>query len=432
MPWNQWYAIKSYVGSTMWLSPLAALILEQITFRGFYLLDLDPGWLPGFTFGQSGISSAMDYVITFTMTCIIFTFGSLLVAIQFAGGQLTPRIIATTLLRDKTIRRIVALFTYTLLLAVALKTRLETAPHFLVSLVGVMGLFSVVAALFLIDYSARLLRPVSIVWRVGEEGLKVIESVYPNPVQVSTPPNSTHKELSPAERTIPHRGTSAIVIAISLEALTAVAKRADAVIEFVPMVGDFVAAGEPLFHLRGNVERINESDLRAQVAFGPERTIEQDSTFALRVIVDIAIKALSKAINDPTTAVLAIDQLQRLLRSAGMHHLRDEDIRDNEGTLRLIFRTPNWEDFVQLAFSEIRFYGAENFQVARRLRAMIDALIQTLPESRLPALHRELGLLDRTLKQLHPFEEDLKLARTPDLQGLGGASGTLVKSGTRQ
>src|SRR5215475_768925 len=288
MPWNQWYAIKSYVGSTMWLSPLAALILEQITFRGFYLLDLDPGWLPGFTFGQSGISSAMDYVITFTMTCIIFTFGSLLVAIQFAGGQLTPRIIATTLLRDKTIRRIVALFTYTLLLAVALKTRLETAPHFLVSLVGVMGLFSVVAALFLIDYSARLLRPVSIVWRVGEEGLKVIESVYPNPVQVSTPPNSTHKELSPAERTIPHRGTSAIVIAINLEALTAVAKRADAVIEFVPMVGDFVAAGEPLFHLRGNVERINESDLRAQVAFGPERTIEQDSTFAFRVIVDIA------------------------------------------------------------------------------------------------------------------------------------------------
>jgi uncharacterized membrane protein len=98
--------------------------------------------------------------------------------------------------------------------------------------------------------------------------------------------------------------------------------------------------------------------------------------------VDIAIKALSKAINDPTTAVLAIDQLHRLLRNVGKRHLQDEQIMDAAGRLRVIFPTPNWDDFVQLAFREIRLYGAENFQIARRLRAMLDNLMKTLPESR--------------------------------------------------
>ena len=422
MGWNRWYAIKSYGLSTIWITPLFAFILEQITFRFFYVFQIDFGWIPGFSADKAGTVAGMDYVVTLTITCIVFTFGSLLVAIQFAGGQLTPRIIATTLLRDRTIRWIVALFTYTLLLAVAVKSRVDTIPHFLASLAGLLGLASVVAILFLIDYAARLLRPVAIVWRVGEEGRKVIDHVYPTLVTGAEQPPPTRERLSLPEKTILHRGTSAIVIAVNLKALASLASKADCVVEFAPRVGDFVAVEEPLFYLRGNVDRINERHLRAQIAFGPERTIEQDSTFAFRVIVDIAIKALSKAINDPTTAVLAIDQLQRLLRAVGRRHLHDEDIRDDKGRLRLVYRTPNWEDFVHLTFSEIRLYGAENFQVARRLRAMIEALFQSLPESRLPALRRELDLLDRALEKLYPFPEDLALARTPDLQGLGGAS----------
>jgi uncharacterized membrane protein len=157
------------------------------------------------------------------------------------------------------------------------------------------------------------------------------------------------------------------------------------------------------------------------VAFGPERTIEQDSTFAFRVIVDVAIKALSAAINDPTTAVLAIDQLHRLLRQVGRRHLHDNALFDSGGALRLIFPTPNWEDFVRLTFSEIRLYGAANFQIARRLRAMIENLMQNLPDTRRSALQRELDLLEGTLERLHRLPQDLALARQPDLQGLGGA-----------
>jgi uncharacterized membrane protein len=212
------------------------------------------------------------------------------------------------------------------------------------------------------------------------------------------------------------------VLAANLRALVEAARNTDGVIEFEHRVGDFVATGETLFRLYGGTKNIDDRLLRAQVAVGPERTIEQDSIFAFRVIVDIAVKALSRAINDPTTAVLAIDQLHRLLRLVGARHLHDDTLLDAEGRLRVIFPTPNWDDFVQLTCREIRLYGAENFQVARRLRAMIDGLLAVLPEGRHAALRRELDLLDRTLVRLHEFPEDLVLARQPDLQGLGGAS----------
>ena len=107
------------------------------------------------------------------------------------------------------------------------------------------------------------------------------------------------------------------------------------------------------------------------------------------MIVDIAIKVLSRAINDPTTAVLAIDQLHRLLRAVGLRHLHDDVIKDEVGKVRVVFRTPDWEDFVQLSCREIRLYGAENYQVARRLRAMRDKLLITLPEARHGAFRAE-------------------------------------------
>ena len=148
--------------------------------------------------------------------------------------------------------------------------------------------------------------------------------------------------------------------------------------------------------------------------------------FAFRILVDIALKALSKAINDPTTAVLAMDQLQRLLQRVGNRDLRNELITDAGGRLRLIFRTPNWEDFVHLACTEIRHNGAESIQVARRLRAMIENLIQTLPEHRHPALRHELQLLDLAVVRHYVFPQDLALAQIPDSQGLGSSSAGAV------
>ena len=122
---------------------------------------------------------------------------------------------------------------------------------------------------------------------------------------------------------------------------------------------------EPLFKLYGGARSIDAGTLRATVALGSERSMDQDPTFAFRIIVDIALRALSPAINDPTTAVLAVDQLHRLLRTVGKRHLRNDGLSDKSGQLRVVFRTPNWEDYVHLAFSEIRACGSSNLQIAQ-------------------------------------------------------------------
>jgi uncharacterized membrane protein len=151
--------------------------------------------------------------------------------------------------------------------------------------------------------------------------------------------------------------------------------------------------------------------------------MDQDPTFSFRILGDIAIKALSPAINDPTTAVLAIDQLHRLLRRVGLRHVRGEEICDVDGAPRLIFKTPNWEDFVHLTCIEIRHYGAGSVQIMRRMRSMLENLIQTLPQRRHAELRKQLKLLDRSIEAHYTFPEDIAIASIPDPQGLGGSLG---------
>ena len=422
MTWNRRYQIKSYLRSALWIIPLIAVPLEQVAWLLARTLDTRFAW-KGLALGVTGAQAMFSAVITLALSFIVFTFGSLLVAIQVASGQYTPRIIATTLLRDNVIRCTVGLFVFTLLFAIKGADRMETTVHQLIAfVVGLLGLICIVAFLFLIDYAARMLRPVSLVARVGEYGLEVMRSVYPEQSTEAQSIAGSRQSPGPVERTIFHRGKSAIVVAVNVKTLVAEADKAKGVIEFATQVGDFVGSAEPLFLLHGGAAAIDERKLRASVVLGDERTMEQDPLFGFRILVDIAIKALSKAINDPTTAVLAIDQLHRLLRSAGRRNLRTDQILSGAGKLRVIFQTPNWEDFVHLAFSEIRFYGAENMQIARRLRAMILNLTDTLPAQRHSALRKELELLDRTIEKLYLLPEDLKLASIPDLQGLGGSS----------
>jgi uncharacterized membrane protein len=420
MNWGRWYRVVSYSRSSLWIVPVFAVVIEQIAIRLTDRLDplLDWGY---YGVGVNGAQGTLDAVATMTLSFIVFTFGSLLVAIQVASGQLTPRVIATTLLRNDVVRYTVGLFTFTFLYSLGMRARTETSVNDLglaVAVVSALG--SIVAFLFLIDYAARLLRPVAIVTRVGEAGLKVIEAVYPRELAKARRGQAPIALPGNPNQTIDHQGKSGIVLAVNLDELTAEARRADCVVEFVAYVGDFVGVDEPLFRIYGG-GAVDEERLRAAVAFGPERTMEQDPLFSFRILVDIAIKALSKAINDPTTAVLAIDQLHRLLRKVGRRHTRNEQMKDAGGALRVVWRTPNWEDFVRLACVEIRTYGAENMQVARRLRAMIENLIQTLPEHRHPALRLELDLLDRSIAKFYPFPEDAMAARVADAQGLGGS-----------
>jgi uncharacterized membrane protein len=423
MTWNRVYRAISYVRSALWIVPFIAMFVVLIISPPLRWLDRWLAWrLTGL--GVDGAQALYQTVITLTLSFLVFTFGSLLVAVQIAGGQLTPRIIATTLLRDNVVRYSVGLFVFALIFAVTGLNRLvEPVPQLGISVAGTLGLASLATFLFLIDYAARLLRPVTIVSRVGEESLAVIKAVYPRPFRSGDEePGRTAVLPQGPSRVLLHQGRSESVLALDIGTLVAEARRTGGLVEFVPQVGDFVATEEPLFVLHGGATRIDDHTLRGAVAFGPERTLEQDPIFGFRILVDIALKALSPAINDPTTGVLALDQIQRLLRMVGKRHLQSEVVADREGVPRIIWRTPDWEDFVHLACHEIRICGGNNAQIARRLRAMLEALLASLPGPRHAALVEERGLLDQTVAAHFSLPADLALVKVADSQGLGSGA----------
>jgi uncharacterized membrane protein len=422
--WNSAYRAWSYLRSALWSVPITSVLLALIVIGVLHHLDASVTRdLTGLR--VEGARTLFQTNITLTITFVVFTFGSLLVAIQIASGQLTPRIIATTLLCDRVIRYTIGLNMFTLLFAVsALNRTVDSVPQLVTLTAMLLGIACIVSFLFLIDYTARLLRPVRLVTLVCDQGLEVMKSVYPEEETGEEDPGGAALagRFGAPARVVPNRGRSGSVLAVEVEWLVREARRLDGIIEFVPQVGDFVAADEPLFNLRGGAVGADDGALRRTVAFGAERTLQQDPAFAFRILVDIALKALSPAINDPTTAVLAIDQIHRLLRVVGRRCLHGEDVRDAAGQVRLILRTPNWQDFVQLACNEIRACGAGSVQIARRQRAMLENLVRTLPVVRHAALLEQLDLLDRTLPDFYKLPEDLALARIPDSQGLGGAS----------
>jgi len=430
MAWNRAYRMVSYLRSTLWVVPLVAMLLVLVVTRVLHWVDRQVTWnLTGLD--VAGATILFQTLITLTLSFVIFTFGFLLVALQIAGGQLTPRIIATTLLRDRVIKYTAGLNVFTLLFAISALNRMAGVVGQLVTLVAILlGLASLAAFLFLVDYAARLLRPVRIVALVSDDGLAVIRDVYPEKTVDRLPGDAAGapEHFGVPARIVIHQGTSLVVLAVDTATLVAEARRLDGVIEFVPQVGDFVAADEPLFHLYGAAAGADDAVLREAVAFGPERTMEQDPMFAFRILVDIALKALSPAINDPTTAVLSIDQIHRLLRYVGLRQLHGDRIRDADGKVRVVLRTPNWQDFVQISCNEIRACGITSVQIVRRQRAMLENLMRTLPPQRHAALRQELDTLDQLLPDYYKLPQDLALAKIADSQGLGGAADSATRS----
>src|SRR5690348_10630115 len=241
MYWQLFYHFRHSFRSSLWTVPIVAIPFAMLATRLAHWMDERLQWT-FLGFGLKGAEALLAATATATLSFLVFTFGSLLVALQVASGQLTPRIIATTLLRNNVVRYTVGLFIFTFLFTLGVQNRLETKvsqlPLFIAAL---LALLCFAAFLYLIDYAARLLRPISILTQVGNDGLAVIESVYPDPNLGPGMPPSQGQTLEQADRTIYHAGRSGIILAANLETLRTAGEKSGGVIELVPQVGDFVA-----------------------------------------------------------------------------------------------------------------------------------------------------------------------------------------------
>jgi uncharacterized membrane protein len=411
--------LRHYVKNSIWIYPLLGMLAALAAVRVCNWIETALGW--EIDYRAETARSALDTMASSMFTFIVFVSSALLIAFQLASAQLSPRIIGLVF-RDPVTKCCLTIFVFTFTFLVALQIRIADKVHGLTaylaaySSLACLGLF-----LYMIDHVGKALRPSGALWSVARLGRSVIETVYPRRMVDSA---SSALFRAPVLEEQPTRiipsPRDGVILAFDTQGLVALAQQADCVLEMVPQVGDFVAAGDPLFRIYQGGEKLPAALLVESVAVGQERTLEQDPAFAFRIIVDIASKGLSPAINDPTTAVLAIDQIHHLLRNVGGRRLDDERVRDASGRLRLAYRTPDWEDFVRLAVTEIRQFGGTSIQVARRLRAMLENLIQTLPEERCPLLRQELEVLHRSAERLFLEPEDRALANDSDSQGVGG------------
>lgn len=423
MTWLQRYRVNNFIRHSVWLPPLLGIVAALLIDRLVRWADDRLGWTATMV-GPEGARAVLSTLASSMMTFIVFVFSILLVAVQLASAQLSPRIIST-IYQDRVFKFSLSVFVFAFAFTIAVLSRIEdSVPKLSMWLAAYSSVAYIGIFLYMIDHVGKSLRPVSILTRIGRLGHEVIERVYPHRLEASvvadTPTNVALPPVDASSRTVASTH-SGVVLAFDPAGLVDLARRDDCLIEFVPQVGDFVAHGAPLFRLYRGGAGIADRELCHSVAIGPERTMEQDPEFAFRVIVDIAAKALSPAINDPTTAVLAVDQLHHLLQSVGIRQLDTGRVHDEAGRLRLAYRTPDWENFVGLANTEIRQYGKDSIQIARRMRAMLEKLIEVVPPQRAAPLRKELELLSRGVERNFHDPEDRLRAASADSLGVGGA-----------
>jgi uncharacterized membrane protein len=422
MNWEQRYRLRHAARTS--LVPWAALALAAalVCAPAVRWLDWETGW-GLFHFSPEGARNVLQTLAGSMLTFIVFVLSALLIVVQLAMGQLTPRVLSIVFARPM-LKAVLALLTFTYVYTLSALGRVDDhVPDLHVSLAVVLNLACIGGFFVFVQQLSGGLRPTSVMHEVAQLCEGVIREIYPAEYSPERA-EQTVRELIPMGpvQVVNTIRPSGVVMAFSASELVRLARDAGAVVELVPEVGDYLASGDPLFRVFGAGRPITGDALRGCVAIGDERTVEQDPRFAFRILVDIAIRALSPAINDPTTAVLSLDQIHHLLLRIGRRRLDDGQVRDRDGTLRLVYATPTWPDYVLMAVSEIRQYGAGSLQVDRRLRALLNHLIAVLPEERRPPLSEELRLLDSSVMRGFRDEEDSKRAGLDDYQGIGGAS----------
>jgi uncharacterized membrane protein len=252
-------------------------------------------------------------------------------------------------------------------------------------------------------------------------GYAVIEDVHPRDAPVG---EATVAPPAGAEATeVAHAGPPAVIAAIDRAALLRLADQTGGFVAVVPMVGEYLRPGSVVLRVSGGRADPDPQLARRVFVLSRQRTIDQDPAFAIRMLVDIAIRALSPAVNDPTTAVQALDRIEALLVDLAPRHPGPSLLVDAEGTARAVVPAPRWADYVELGLMEIRRYGHASPQVVRRLNALYDRLAAVARESERPRVEQERRLLLEAVAREFTDAEERAIVERPDRLGLGGAGG---------
>jgi uncharacterized membrane protein len=360
------------------------------------------------------------------LTAIIFSIAY--ITVQFSAIAYSPRLalwFASDSRMFHALGIFMATFVYTLWMMAWVDRRGNGAVPLMSSILVVVLL---IASTYLFTLLIRGLSDLQLnntLRSIGAKGRAVIGAMYPNLDRSdSTRENvidlADNARLSAVTQTVRYFGEPRTIAKLNILNLVRMAEHAGAVIDVTRGVGDTLSDESLLMNVRGAKKPLPERQLLASVRLEPHRTFEQDPKYVLRLLVDIAIHALSPAINDPTSAVHAMDQIEDLMRRLGRSELDVGYARDANGNLRVIFPVPTWEDYLHLAFDEIRQSGSNSVQVMRRLRsALVEVAEAVTSEPRAATMRAYLNQLDHGISRSALDADDRLYASHEDRQGLG-------------
>ncbi|HXZ31802.1 MAG TPA: DUF2254 domain-containing protein [Terriglobales bacterium] len=332
------------------------------------------------------------------MTVVSIVFAILLMTLTLASMQFSPRIIVS-FSRDRVTQWTLGIFLGTFLYCLAALPAARSLPYPFAPVATVLGamvlaLVCVGLLLFFIHHISQAISVNHIVDRIADETEAMIDEIMPWPhllnhhVKDAEPLRPNPSEVAVLSR------DSGYIRFVDTRRLVALAKHYHVTIRVLRRVGHFVPAGIPLTMVsKGNrLPPEGTAELLAAFDLGPTRTLQQDVEFGVLQIVDVALKAISPAVNDPTTAINCIDQLSRILIRFASREPPEELLYDPPGIVRASIAWIHFERLLEAAFEQIRMYSKTDVAVSLRLlRALADIAAST-PDPELRRILVEHGM----------------------------------------
>jgi len=420
MSWAALFRAREYLKGSVWFAPLIGAVLGPLLALLTRQADLSVTVPAALRYAPSTASTVLTTIVGSMVGLTGFVVTVTVLAIQMATGTFSARYMRIWY-RDNLLKATLAVLAGTLAFSFSLLRQVTStqAPNIGVSVAGFLMVLSLVLFLLFFDRFVHRLRPVAVAGLAGQQARQIIATVTQTAEADGASPQTGTGD--PALMVSTRRDGS--VQAVNVRGLVAWASRHDQLLVMQAAVGDFITIGQPVIGVfgNGNIPARTSRELRGMIALGVERTIEQDPAFAVRIIVDVAVKALSAAINDPTTAVQALDHLASVLALLGAMPLRGPlTFRDRQGAPRLLMPGRTWEDYLALGVTEIREYGSTSVQVMRRLRAMLEDLCESVRPEHRREVDEEIARLDATVAAGFAGSVDKDQAQARDRQGIGG------------
>jgi len=423
MAWATRFRIREYLRESLWVVPFLGAVTGLLGALVVVSIDQHVKVPAQWAYSPSTASTVLSAVASAVAALTGFVVTVTVLVVQMASGTFSPRYMRLWY-RDPVLKGVLALLVGTLAFSFSLLRRIEAkfVPDLGVTTAEVLLIVGLVMFVLFLNRFVHRLRPVAVTALLAKgvrqslrgdiTGTRDIRDVFAGPLEGMDKPPALSVRCS----------LPGAIQAVNLSGVATWARQHECLVVMRHSIGEFVEAGELLFEVYGNPGQadVAERDLRGLVALGLERTIEEDPAFALRVMVDVANKALSPAVNDPTTAVQVLDYLGDSLRVIGETDLSTPSWHSGAAHRGVVIPVRRWEDFLALGVTEIREFGSTSIQVMRRMRALLEKLLQEVRPEHRPAVKAEIARLDATVAAGFSGSIDRGRAGIADRQGLGG------------